>query len=69
MEAVSKWLGHSSVRLTEKAYAFLEVKHLQDAVGTRSELKRRPMARLGGLQPTARTGTNMVTAELTGERG
>jgi integrase len=33
MEAVSKWLGHSSVKVTEKAYAFLEVKHLHAAVG------------------------------------
>jgi integrase len=72
MEAVSKWLGHSCVQLTEKTYAFLEVKHLHDAVGTRSELESRPMARLGGLQHTARSGTNMVTAKTnrrTGWRG
>jgi integrase len=34
MEQVSKWLGHSSVKVTEKAYAFLEVKHLHEAAGT-----------------------------------
>lgn len=34
MEQVSKWLGHSSVKVTEKAYAFLEVMHLHAAAGT-----------------------------------
>lgn len=28
MERVSKWLGHSSVKQTEKTYAFLDVRHL-----------------------------------------
>jgi len=32
MEKVSKWLGHSSITVTERIYAFLEVKHLHDAV-------------------------------------
>jgi len=31
MEAVKEWLGHSSVTVTEKAYAFLEIEHLHRA--------------------------------------
>jgi integrase len=32
MEEVSKWLGHSSIRVTERVHAFLEVEHLHRAV-------------------------------------
>lgn len=32
MEEVSRWLGHSSVLVTEKIYAFLEVEHLHRAI-------------------------------------
>lgn len=32
MEEVSRWLGHSSIQVTEKAYAFLEDEHLQQAI-------------------------------------
>ncbi len=35
MEVVSKWLGHSSVVLTERVYAFLKVENLHEAIGTR----------------------------------
>jgi hypothetical protein len=31
MEAVREWLGHSSVIVTEKAYAFLEIEQLHRA--------------------------------------
>lgn len=34
MEQVSKWLGHSSVKVTERVYAFLTVDDLHKAVGT-----------------------------------
>lgn len=34
MKHVSEWLGHSSVAQTERAYAFLEVDQLHEAVGT-----------------------------------
>ncbi len=34
IERVSKWLGHASIEQTQKAYAFLDVQHLHDAVGT-----------------------------------
>lgn len=34
MERVSLWLGHSSVVVTEKIYAFLDVRHLHASVGT-----------------------------------
>lgn len=34
MEAVSKWLGHSSIKTTERHYAFLSVDELHKAVGT-----------------------------------
>lgn len=38
MEQVSRWLGHSSVLVTEKSYAFLEDENLQRAIapGTKS---------------------------------
>ena len=32
LEGVKEWLGHSSVVVTEKTYAFLEVEHLHRAV-------------------------------------
>jgi integrase len=38
MEEVSKWLGHSSVVVTERHYAFLGIDHLQEAV-ERSEAR------------------------------
>lgn len=47
MEVVSKWLGHSSVVLTEKVYAFLKVENLHEAIGTRrgnSEAKPKLLA-------------------------
>jgi integrase len=34
MQEVSTWLGHSSVKVTERHYAFLEIDQLHDAVGT-----------------------------------
>jgi integrase len=37
MEEVSKWLGHSSIVVTEQTYAFLEDEHLQRAVRTGTE--------------------------------
>ncbi len=44
MEAVSKWLGHSSVKVTEKHYAFLTVNELHKAV-ERSEAEVVPLRR------------------------
>ncbi|MFM9938234.1 MAG: tyrosine-type recombinase/integrase [Hyphomicrobiaceae bacterium] len=32
MEVVSKWLGHSSIKVTERHYAFLNVRHLHAAL-------------------------------------
>ncbi len=32
MEEVSKWLGHSSIKVTERVYAFLEIDNLHRAV-------------------------------------
>ena len=34
IERVSLWLGHSSSVVTQKVYAFLDVRHLHEAVGT-----------------------------------
>lgn len=34
IEQVSRWLGHSSTQITERAYAFLDVRHLHASVGT-----------------------------------
>lgn len=44
MEEVSKWLGHSSVKVTEKHYAFLRVHELHRAV-ERSEAEVVPLNR------------------------
>jgi integrase len=33
MEKVSKWLGHASIDITQKRYAFLKVENLQEALG------------------------------------
>lgn len=38
MEEVSNWLGHSSVKVTERHYAFLGIEHLHEAV-QRSEAR------------------------------
>lgn len=38
MEQVSRWLGHSSIVVTEKAYAFLETEHLHAAIARRTIL-------------------------------
>ena len=32
MEHVSKWLGHASIKVTERHYAFLKIEHLHSAV-------------------------------------
>ena len=37
MEGVARWLGHSSVNVTEKSYAFLRVDDLHRTVGTATE--------------------------------
>lgn len=42
MEQVSKWLGHSSVKVTERVYAFLTVDDLHAAVGTGGDVARPP---------------------------
>lgn len=36
MTGVRDWLGHSSVTVTEKAYAFLKTEHLHAATGTKT---------------------------------
>lgn len=45
MEEVSKWLGHSSVKVTEASYAFLNVRHLHQAV-ERGAIEKRDFRRL-----------------------
>lgn len=40
MEQVSKWLGHSSIAVTERAYAFLNVDHLHKAIEHAPALER-----------------------------
>lgn len=42
MAAVSRWLGHSSIKVTERVYAFLEIDDLHAAVGTARESLRPP---------------------------
>lgn len=60
MERVSKWLGHSSITQTERAYAFLEVRHLHEAVGT--------IARIEDDTTAANTVTNVDTDALSLQR-
>jgi integrase/recombinase XerD len=38
MEHVSRWLGHSSVLVTERAYAFLETEHLHAAIASAAKI-------------------------------
>lgn len=40
IEKVSKWLGHSSSAITERAYAFLNVEHLHKAIERAPALER-----------------------------
>lgn len=40
IEKVSKWLGHSSIAVTERAYAFLNVEHLHKAIEHAPALER-----------------------------
>lgn len=40
IEKVSKWLGHSSIAITERAYAFLNVEHLHKAIERAPALER-----------------------------
>ena len=51
MEEVSNWLGHSSVKVTERHYAFLRIEHLHEAVERSEarviELHERRAAQLG----------------------
>jgi len=42
MAAVSRWLGHSSIKVTERVYAFLEIDDLHAAVGTQTQAVRPP---------------------------
>jgi len=37
MEKVSLWLGHSSIAITERAYAFLDVRHLHAAIAAQRQ--------------------------------
>jgi integrase len=46
MERVALWLGHSSVVVTEKIYAFLDVRHLHEAVRVNAQNLAHENARL-----------------------
>lgn len=37
MEVVSKWLGHGSIVVTERSYAFMNIQNLHDAATTRTK--------------------------------
>lgn len=56
MERVSTWLGHSSVQVTERIYAFLDVRHLHESV-------RRSGTNLG----TKKHGTSVHASSISGE--
>lgn len=46
MARVSLWLGHSSVVVTEKIYAFLDIRHLHASVGTDAQISAHAERRL-----------------------
>lgn len=50
MEEVSQWMGHSSVKVTERHYAFLGIQHLQEAV-ERSEARVIELHKLRSTKP------------------
>lgn len=68
MEEVSKWLGHSSIQVTEKAYAFLEVEHLHEAVGRQIAGKEKHIPLIGRSQNPPESRTIEGTAKLVDER-
>jgi len=43
IEKVSKWLGHSSTAITERAYAFLNVEQLHKAIERKAPALERPI--------------------------
>lgn len=40
IETVSRWLGHSDIRITQQVYAFLTADNLHDEIGTREWLEQ-----------------------------
>jgi len=68
MEAVSKWLGHSSIQVTEKAYAFLETRHLHEAVGTQLTSDEKHKLRLSRSPSRSEDGTTVGTVEILEQR-
>jgi integrase len=48
MEQVSKWLGHSSIAVTEKIYAFLEVEDLEQQLADNRRREARPRRKGAG---------------------
>jgi hypothetical protein len=50
MEVVSMWLGHSSIKVTERHYAFLDVRHLHAALEDRKILNLRSKSAVLGLE-------------------
>ena len=54
MEEVSKWLGHSSTKVTEQHYAFLHIDQLDEAV-ERSEARVVELHQRRSAQPVRQT--------------
>jgi len=67
MAEVSRWLGHASVDITEKAYAFLKSENLHDAVGGRviDLAARQRLAEMLNAEIRDFIGTKAGTKEIT----
>jgi len=63
MEAVSKWLGHSSIAVTENAYDFLETHHLHEAAGTQITAPEKHTPRLELAPDREKISTKLGTHE------
>ena len=69
MEEVSMWLGHGSVTVTQKHYAFLNVDNLHHAIGNHLDIEERRVPSLRFLEsenpvqnpaPTVRNGIQVI---------
>lgn len=66
MAEVSTWLGHASVEMTEKVYAFLKTENLHDAIGgrVRENAARERLALMLDAECLHLVGTKAGTKEL-----
>jgi integrase len=64
MSEVSRWLGHSSVKVTEKHYAFLSVEHLHAAVSADADRLLQAVENRGPQKGPQQADTVATSAEI-----